>query len=147
MSETTAYRNHIKNSKIVTREVFEWETWSPQTVQRTLPTNSVTRLDNNQLARSTDSSNHEKRTNQRRTQTQNCRQLIRQRHHHWTQEQRRINARIRKSVVSIGKITCQTHLRATTLILLIKFITDASDASDAKIRSIRKGIQSKNAQL
>ena len=26
MSETTAYRNHIKNSELETREFFEWET-------------------------------------------------------------------------------------------------------------------------
>ena len=30
MSETTAYRNHIKNLEIETREVFERETSSPQ---------------------------------------------------------------------------------------------------------------------
>ena len=59
MSETTAYRNHIKNSEIETREVFERETLSPENIQRTLPMNIVTRLDNNQLTRSTDSSKHE----------------------------------------------------------------------------------------
>ena len=59
MSETTAYRNHIKNFEIETREVFEQETSSPENIQRTLPTNIVTRLDNNQLTRSTDSSKHE----------------------------------------------------------------------------------------
>ena len=59
VSKTTAYRNHINNSEIVTREVFERETSSPQNIQRTLPTNIVTRLDNNQLTRSTDSSKHE----------------------------------------------------------------------------------------
>ena len=37
MSETTAYRNHIKNSEIETREVFERETSSPENIQRTLP--------------------------------------------------------------------------------------------------------------
>ena len=35
----------------------------------------------------------------------------------------------KKSVISIGKMTCQTHLRATTMILLMKVITDASDAT------------------
>ena len=49
MSKTTAYRNHIKNLKIETREVFERETSS----------NILTRLDKNQLSRSTDSSKHE----------------------------------------------------------------------------------------
>ena len=59
MSETTAYRNHIKNSEIETREVFEREMLSPENIQRTLPMNIVTQLDNNQLTRSTDSSKHE----------------------------------------------------------------------------------------
>ena len=58
MSETTAYRNHIKNLEIETREVFERETSSPENIQQTLPINIVTRLDNNQLTRSTDSSKH-----------------------------------------------------------------------------------------
>ena len=51
MSETTAYRNHIKNSEIETREVFERETSSPENIQLTLPMNIETRLDNNQLTR------------------------------------------------------------------------------------------------
>ena len=59
MSETTAYRNHIKNSELETREVFERETWRPENIQRTLPTVIVTRLDDNQLTRSADSSKHE----------------------------------------------------------------------------------------
>ena len=60
MREMTAYGNHIKNLEIETREVFEQETLIPQNIQRTLPMNIVTRLDNNQLTRSTDSSKHEK---------------------------------------------------------------------------------------
>ena len=42
MSKTTAYRNHIKNYEIETREVFERETWSPEDIQQTLPMNIVT---------------------------------------------------------------------------------------------------------
>ena len=53
MSKTTTYLNHIKNSEIDTRE-----TSSPENIQRTSPMNIVTRLDNNQLTRSTDSSKH-----------------------------------------------------------------------------------------
>ena len=60
MSKMTAYRNHIKNSEIETREVFEMETSSPEKIQRTLPMNILTRLDNNQLTGSTYSSKHEK---------------------------------------------------------------------------------------
>ena len=59
MNETTAYRNHIKNSEIETREVFEQETSSPENIQWTLPMNIVTRLDNNQLTKSTDISKQE----------------------------------------------------------------------------------------
>ena len=59
ISKTTAYCNHIKNSELETREVFKQETWSPENIQRTLPMNIVTRLNNNQLTRSTDSSKHE----------------------------------------------------------------------------------------
>ena len=59
MSETIAYHNHIKNSEIETREVFERETSSPENIQRTLPMNIVTRLDNNKPTLSTDSSKHE----------------------------------------------------------------------------------------
>ena len=44
MSETTAYRNHIKNPEIETREVFERETSIPENIQRTLPMHIVTRL-------------------------------------------------------------------------------------------------------
>ena len=65
MSETTAYRNHIKNSEIETREVFEQETSSPQNIQQTVSMNIVTQLDNNQLTRSTDIQNMKKRTNRK----------------------------------------------------------------------------------
>ena len=42
MSKMTAYRNHIKNSELETREGFEREPWSPENIQRTLPTGMVT---------------------------------------------------------------------------------------------------------
>ena len=60
MSRTKAYCNHIKNYEIETREVFERETSSPENIQWTLLTDIVTRLDDNQLTRSADSSKHEK---------------------------------------------------------------------------------------
>ena len=49
MSETTSCRNHIQNSEIETREVFERETPIPENIQWTLPMHFETRLDNNQL--------------------------------------------------------------------------------------------------
>ena len=42
ISKTTAYRNHIKNSELETREVFEQETLSPENIQQTLPTYMMT---------------------------------------------------------------------------------------------------------
>ena len=42
MRETTAYRNHIKNSNIETRECFEREYSSPENIQQTLLMNIVT---------------------------------------------------------------------------------------------------------
>ena len=42
MRKTAAYRNHIKNSEIETREVFEQKTSSPEKIQQTLPTDIVT---------------------------------------------------------------------------------------------------------
>ena len=59
MRKTTAYCNHIKNSELENREVFERETWIPENIQWTLPTDMVTRFDDNKLTRSTDSSKHE----------------------------------------------------------------------------------------
>ena len=70
MGETTAYRNHIKNSELETREVFERETWSPENIQRTLSTDMVTRLDDNQLMRSTDSVNLTVRVNPTKRESQ-----------------------------------------------------------------------------
>ena len=61
MIETTAYRNHIKNSELETRNVFEQDTCSPENIQRTLPTDAVTRLDDNELTRSTDILKHEEK--------------------------------------------------------------------------------------
>ena len=60
MRKTTDYRNHIKNYEIETREFFEQENSSPESIQRTPPTNIMTRLDDNQLTQSTDSSKQEK---------------------------------------------------------------------------------------
>ena len=59
MSEMTAYHNHINDSEIETIEVFERETSSPENIQRTLPTDIMTRLYDNQLTRSMDSPKHE----------------------------------------------------------------------------------------
>ena len=59
MSETTAYRNHIKDSEIETRKVFERET-SNQNIENIVTRLDKTRLDNNQMTQSTDSSKYVK---------------------------------------------------------------------------------------
>ena len=59
MSETIAYRNNIKNYEIKTGEVFEREASSPENIQQTLPTDIVSRLDDNQITQSADRSKHE----------------------------------------------------------------------------------------
>ena len=53
MSETTAYRNHINNSELETREVFDQET---ENIPQTRQTDLVTTLNENPLTQSTDSS-------------------------------------------------------------------------------------------
>ena len=58
MSETTAYRNHIKNSEFETREVFERET---ENIPLRRQTDLMTTLHTNPLTRSTDSTKHEER--------------------------------------------------------------------------------------
>ena len=50
----------------------------------------------------------------------------------------------KKSIVSIGEMTHQTYLQATTLILLMTVIIDAGDA---KMRNSGKRIRSNNVQL
>ena len=59
MSETTAYRNHINNSEIETREVFERET-SNQNIENIVTQLDKTRLENNQTTQATGSSKHNK---------------------------------------------------------------------------------------
>ena len=61
--------------------------------------------------------------------------LIRWSHIHWTQEQGKRSTQRRKIVVSIGKMTHQTHLRA---MILIPPMTVIIAVNDANIRNIRK---------
>ena len=60
VSETIAYSNHIKNSELETREVFERET---ENIPLTRQTDLVTPLHENPLTRSTDGSKNEERYN------------------------------------------------------------------------------------
>ena len=56
MSKTIAYRNHIKNYELETREVFEQET---ENIPLSRQTDLVTTLNNNPLTRSMDSSKND----------------------------------------------------------------------------------------
>ena len=57
MSETKAYRIHIRNSEIETRNVFERET-SNKNIENIMTRLDKTRLDNNKMTRSTDTSKY-----------------------------------------------------------------------------------------
>ena len=59
ISEKIAYRNHIRNLEIETGKVFERET-SNENIENIVTRLDKTRLDNNQMTRSTDSSKHRK---------------------------------------------------------------------------------------
>ena len=60
---------------------------------------------------------------------------------------KRKKLKISKSVVSIGKMTRQTHPRVMTLIHIIHPRTVIIDVNDEKIRNIGKRIRSDYAQL
>ena len=144
MSEMTVYRNHIKNLEIETREVFERKTSSPENIQRTLPMNIVTQLDNNQLTLSTDSSKHEEMHEPEVNPDPEPSSSDSSDTSSLDSRAKKNKSTKKKSVVSIGKMTRQTHLRATTLIIPMSVITDAIDT---KIRNTGNWIQSNYAQL
>ena len=56
LSETTAYSNHIKNSGVETRQVFEQENIQTENISLTRQTDFVTPLHDNPLTKSADSS-------------------------------------------------------------------------------------------
>ena len=55
--EKIAYRKHVRDSEIETRKVFERET-SNKNIENIVTRLDKTRLDNNKMTRSTDSSKH-----------------------------------------------------------------------------------------
>ena len=59
MRKTTAYCNHLRNPEIETRKNLERET-SNESIENIVTQLDKTRLDNNQMTRSTDSSKHSK---------------------------------------------------------------------------------------
>ena len=87
---------------------------------------------------------HDQRKFQRKMKMSTYQTTWTQNHHHQTRHQRKRNAIRRKSIVNTGKMTRQTHHRAT---ILIRPMTVITEASDAKRRAIRKRIPSNYAQL
>ena len=85
-----------------------------------------------------------KHTNRKWTWTLKLHRLIIQRHPHQNQHLREIKAKRRKIVLSIGKMTRQTHPQVMTLIHPRTVIIGVNDA---KISNTGKRIQSDYAQL
>ena len=77
------YRKHIRYLEFETREVLEWE-MSNQNIKYIGTGLDKTRLDNNQMTQSADSSKHSKTYKLGVTRTLNRRHLIRRSHCHWT---------------------------------------------------------------
>ena len=104
----------------------------------------VTRLDDNPLTKSADSSKHEeKHEPEVNPEPEHSSSDLSETYSSDSRANKKKHKK-KKIVVSIGKMTLQNHLRATTLILPMKVIIGASDA---KIRNIGKIIRSKNAQF
>ena len=124
VSKTIAYSNHINNSELETREVLEQKTENIPLIRQT---DLVNPLYDNPMTPSTDSSKHEGMHEPEvnpnpepsssdlssKTSSSDSRSKNKKRNKN-------------KIVVSIGKMTFQTHLRATILILPMTVITDAS---------------------
>ena len=131
ISEKLAYCKHISDSEFETREVLELET-SNQNIEHIGTRLYKTRLDDNQITRSMDSSkrseNHEPEVNSdpepsssglSESSSSNL-------------SARGESAQRRKSVVSIRKINHPTHLRA---MILIRQMTVIIDINNTKIRN------------
>ena len=97
----------------------------------------VTRLDDNQLTKSTNSSKHEETHEPEENSDPESSSSDSSETSSSDSRAKKKKRKKKKSVVSIGKMNRQTHFRATILILPITVITDASDA---KIRNIGKMI-------
>ena len=134
ISENIAYRKHIRDLEFETRAVLERET-SKENIENIGTPLDKTWIDDNQMTRSTDSSKHiekhepEVNPYPEPSSSDSSESLSSD------SRARKRCARRRKIVVSIGKMTRQTHLRA---MILIRPITVIIDVSDAKIINIIK---------
>ena len=134
--EKIAYCKHIRDLEFETREVLERET-SNKNIENIVTQLYKTRLDNNQMTRSTDSSKHSKTHEPQVKPYPEPSSSDSSESSSSDSRTRRKKTRRRKSVVSIGKMTRQTHLRA---MILIRPMTVIIDASNATIINIRKSI-------
>ena len=138
MSEKLAYCKFIKDSEFETREVFERE--NIENIATRLEKN---RLDN-QMTRSVDSS---KRSEKHEPEVNMDPDLSSSDSSESSSSDSRAKEKKRtkkKNVVSIGKMTRPTHLRA---MILIRPMTVIIDVNDANIRNTGRRIRSDYAQL
>ena len=136
ISENLAYRKHIRDSEFETREVVERETLN-QNIENIGTRLDKTRLDDNQITQSVDSSKHSKKHEPEVNPDPEPSSSDSSGHLHQTQEQVNRSVQRRKIVASIRKMTRPTHIRAMILIRPMTFIIDVSDA---KIRNTGKRI-------
>ena len=134
ISEKLAHRKFIKDSEIETREVFERE--NIENIGTRLETN---RLDD-QMTQSVDSS---KRSKKHKPEVNLDPDPLSSDSSDSSSSDSAQKKKI-KSVVSIGKMTCPTHIRA---MILIRPMTVITDVNDAKMRNIGKRIRSDYVQL
>ena len=129
VSKTKVYSNHIKNQNMNLEFFFSGKYSDWKYFTNTINENFKY---------------YEKGMNQITYTQKNHSQTCHQRHLCQTRYQRKRNAIRRKSILSIGTMTRQTHLRATILILLM---TVNTYASNAKRGAIGKRIRSNYAHI
>ena len=138
-----AYRKYIRDLEFETREVLERET-SNKIIGNIGTWLDKTQLDDNQMTWSTDGSKrskkHEPKVN---PDPEPLSSDLSESSSSESRAQKK-KSRKKKTVVSIGKMTCPTHLRA---MIPIRPMTVIIDVNDANIRNVGKRIRSNNAQL
>ena len=137
ISKNIAYRKHIRDSEFETREFLEQETPN-QNIENIVTRLDKTRLDNNQMTQSTDSSKHSENHEPEVKPDPEPSSSDFLESSSSDSRARKTKRSKKKSVASIGKMTHQTHLRA---MILIRPMTVIIDVKDEKIRRIGKWIR------
>ena len=128
----TAYRNHIKNSEIETRKVFELETPN-ENIGNIVTRLDKTRLDNNQMTRSTDSSKHSETPKLELKPDPEPSSSDLSESSSSDSRARKKKRTKKKKCRSIGKMTRKTYLRAMIMIRSMAVIINLSDANRRNI--------------